>query len=330
MTPPETKFRLTIARASLYAAAERRQTNLSATARTAGLDFKRLRPSIQKVLNRSLRVKIQKSLAPIFFLLALSLVFFSGRSAARVASPHAARTKTIRVMTYNIHVGVGMDKKLDLARIAGVINQQHPDLVGLQEVDRGVERTQRIDEIAELAKLTKMEYAFAFNLKYQGGQYGVAILSQTPILASDHHLYLNTREAERRGFIRAEVHIGGRLINFVTTHLDYQYEDGRVYEAQQLLAAMKEVSGPLIVVGDFNDVPTGDAYQLMRGVFDDAWNSIRPNDDGFSYPTDKPAKRIDYILMRRAGGIKAKRVWIPETPASDHVPVVAELEIGKL
>src|SRR5438094_2980292 len=147
--------------------------------------------------------------------LALSLVPFSAPSAARAVSPSAASTKKIRVMTYNIHVGVGMDKKLDLARIVGVINKQHPDLVGLQEVDRGVERTQRIDEIAELAKLTKMDYAFAFNLKYQGGQYGVAILSKSPILATDHHLYLNTREAERRGFIRAEVRIGGRLINFV-------------------------------------------------------------------------------------------------------------------
>ena len=238
-----------------------------------------------------------------------------------------ARRRTIRVMTYNIHVGVGMDKKLDLARIAGVINQQHPDLVGLQEVDRGVERTQRIDEISELAKLTKMEYAFAFNLKYQGGQYGVAILSKFPILATDHHLYLNTREAERRGFIRAEVRIGGRLINFVTTHLDYQYEDGRVYETQQLLAAMKDVKGPLIVVGDFNDVPTGQAYKLMRDSFDDAWSATRPNDEGFSYPTDKPAKRIDYIFMRQADGIKAKRAGIPETLASDHVPVVADLEM---
>ena len=260
-------------------------------------------------------------------LLALSLVSASGHSAARVALASAARSKTIRVMTYNIHVGVGMDKKLDLARIAAVINQQHPDLVGLQEVDRGVERTQRIDEIAELAKLTKMEYAFAFNLKYQGGQYGVAILSQAPILASDHHLYLNTREAERRGFIRVEVRIGGRLINFVTTHLDYQYEDGRVYETQQLLTAMKDVKGPLIVVGDFNDVPAGEASKMMRQSFDDAWSSLRPNDEGFSYPADKPAKRIDYIFMRPADGIKAKRAWIPETLASDHVPVVADLEI---
>src|ERR1041385_5487475 len=122
----------------------------------------------------------------------LILLFFV--SLCLCGTTSIARRRTLRVMTYNIHVGVGMDKKLDLARIADVINRQHPDLVGLQEVDRGVQRTQRIDEIAELAKLTKMEYAFAFNLRYQGGQYGVAILSRHRILATDHHLYLNTRE----------------------------------------------------------------------------------------------------------------------------------------
>ena len=271
-------------------------------------------------------MKLLKSLT-LIIIVALPVVGFSTRPAARRALPSPVARRSIRVMTYNIHVGVGMDKKLDLARVASVINKQHPDLVGLQEVDRGVERTQRIDEIAELAKLTKMDYAFAFNLKYQGGQYGVAILSKSSILATDHHLYLNTREAERRGFIRAEVRIDGKLINFVTTHLDYQYEDGRVYEAQQLLAAMKDVKGPLIVVGDFNDVPSGEAYRLMHQSFDDAWSQARASDDGFSYPADKPAKRIDYILTRQTDRIRPKSVWIVDTPASDHLPVVAELAL---
>ena len=237
--------------------------------------------------------------------------------------------KTLRVMSYNIHVGVGMDKKLDLPRIAAVINGQRADLVGLQEVDRGVERTGRIDEIAELAKLTHMDYAFAFNLKYQGGQYGVAILSRYPIRSTDHRLYLNTREAERRGFIRAEVNIDGRLVNFVTTHLDYQYEDGRVFEAEQLLAGLKDVKGPLIVVGDFNDVPTGGAYRLMNEQFADAWIESGASDQGLSYPADKPVKRIDYILFRQGDRIRAKKAWIVSTLASDHVPVVADLVIGK-
>ena len=230
-------------------------------------------------------------------------------------------------MTYNIHVGVGMDKKLDLARIAEVIRRERVDLVGLQEVDRGVERTQRIDEIAELAKLTSMDYAFAFNLKYQGGQYGVAILSRFPIRATDHRLYKNLREAERRGFIRAEVIIGGRIVNFVTTHLDYQYEDGRVYEAEQLLSGLAEVKGPLIVVGDFNDIPSGGAYKLMSDRFSDAWIESHASGEGLSYPADKPTKRIDYILARKADRIRVLRARIVETLASDHVPMVAELNL---
>ncbi len=265
--------------------------------------------------------------------LAIGLVFALGlagtHSKSETTQPVAAGRYRIRVMTYNIHVGVGMDKKLDLARIANVIKQQHADLVGLQEVDRGVERTGRIDEIAELAKLTRMDYAFAFNLKYQGGQYGVAILSRYPITATDHRLYKNTREAERRGFIRAEVNIDGRVVNFATTHLDYQYEDGRVFEAEQLLAALKDVKGPLIVVGDFNDVPAGGAYKLVSDQFSDAWAANRVDDQGLSYPADKPAKRIDYIWFRRADRIRAKKAWIVNTLASDHVPVVADLEIGK-
>jgi endonuclease/exonuclease/phosphatase family metal-dependent hydrolase len=267
------------------------------------------------------------------FLFAVLLIALTGAGvvrspAARISVRPAPSSQSLRVMTYNIHVGIGMDKKLDLERIAGVINAQHPHLVGLQEVDRGVQRTQRIDEIAEIARMTGMNYDFAFNLRYQGGQYGVAILSRFPITSFDHRLYQNTREAERRGFIRGEVRVGGRLVNFVTTHLDYQYEDGRLFETQQLLAALKDVKGPLIVVGDFNDIPSGRAYQLMRYQFDDAWTESRNTDEGFSYPADKPSKRIDYIFLRSTDRLRTKRAWIVETLASDHVPVVADLEVG--
>lgn len=80
-------------------------------------------------------------------------------------------------MTYNIHVGVGMEQETRSCSASPMkSNKQHPDLVGLQEVDRGVQRTQRIDEIAELARLTKMDYAFAFNLHYQGGKGLVAFI----------------------------------------------------------------------------------------------------------------------------------------------------------
>jgi endonuclease/exonuclease/phosphatase family metal-dependent hydrolase len=240
------------------------------------------------------------------------------------ASP-AFGKKTLRVMTYNIHVGVGMDKKLDLQRIADVINRERPDLVGLQEVDRGVKRTEGKDEIAELAALTRMEYAFAPNLDYQGGKYGVAILSRLPIKNTVHRMFENKREAERRGMLRVEVEFDRKRLTFVTTHLDYQFEDGRLFETEQLLKFLADVKGPLIVVADLNDVPSGGAYQLMRTKFEDAWAASRAKGDGFSYPADKPVKRIDHIFYSRSA--KAKKAWVVETLASDHVPVVAELEV---
>ncbi len=242
-------------------------------------------------------------------------------------STHAAKN-TLRVMTYNIHVGVGMDKKLDLQRIADVINKEKPDLVGLQEVDRGVKRTEGRDEIVELAGLTGMHYAFAHNLDYQGGQYGVAVLSRFPIRHIDHRKYENRREAERRGMIRVEVDIGGgKIINFVNTHLDYQFDDGRLFETGQLLKFLENMKGSLVVVGDFNDEPSGSTYKLMLAGFDDVWMRAGSKDAGLSYPADKPLKRIDYIFTRRADKVRTKKAWVVNTLASDHIPVVADLEI---
>jgi endonuclease/exonuclease/phosphatase family metal-dependent hydrolase len=254
-------------------------------------------------------------------LLFLSIVNPNPSSSASVAK------KTIRVMTYNIHVGVGMDKKLDLERIAAVIMKEQPDLVGLQEVDRGVTRTEGKDEIRELAALTRMDYAFAHNLDYQGGQYGVAILSRMLIQKTDHQKYENLREAERRGMLRVEVELAGKTIQFVTTHLDYQYADGRLFETEQLLKMLSSEKGPMIVAGDFNDEPNGSAYQRVLQSFEDAWVASRAKADGFSYPADKPAKRIDYIFIRKGDGMRVKKAWTVSTLASDHLPVVADLEV---
>ena len=254
---------------------------------------------------------------------------------ARPAGPR--KRVHLRLMSYNVHVGVGMDKKQDLKRIADVIKDYNCDLVGLQEVDRGVQRTGRVDEIKELARLTGMDYAFAHNLDYQGGQYGVAVLSRFPILAIDHRRYANTRERERRGFIRVEVEVKGRRLNFVTTHLDYQYADGRLFETRQMLDALADVRGPLIVTGDFNEEPWAGVYELMRKAgFVDGWRrshagSVEAHGVGATYPADKPTKRIDYIFYRGLGEDRPPEQdedaseAVPDTLASDHRPIVIGL-----
>src|SRR3954468_2494324 len=97
------------------------------------------------------------------------------------AEPSKHGPERVRVLSYNIHHGEGVDGKLDLERIAAVINAVEPDLVALQEVDQRVARTRLIDEPADLARLTKMHVAFGANLALQGGHYGNAVLSRWPI-----------------------------------------------------------------------------------------------------------------------------------------------------
>jgi len=245
-----------------------------------------------------------------------------------LAAISCAEARTIRVMSYNIHVGIGMDKKLDLARIAAVIKRERAEIVGLQEVDRGVERTGRVDQIVRLARLTGMDYVFAPNLRYQGGWYGVAILSRFPIVSFEHRRYRNLREAERRGFIRAEIAIGDVRLQFVTTHLDYQFADGRLFEARQLLNALDHIRDPLIVAGDFNDEPTGQTYKAMCLALADAWVARRgPTANGFTFPADEPIKRIDYVFYRGFDRLRVERAWVVDTPASDHRPVVVEFKL---
>jgi endonuclease/exonuclease/phosphatase family metal-dependent hydrolase len=174
--------------------------------------------------------------------------------------------------------------------------------------------------------MTRMDYAFAHNIDYQGGQYGVAILSRSLIKSIDHKMFENKREAERRGLLRVEVEFDGVPLNFATTHLDYQFADGRLFETEQMLKLLADVKGPLIVVADMNDEPAGTAYQLMLKTFQDAWIGGRGKGDGFSYPADKPIKRIDHIFFR-GDRVKAKKAWVVETLASDHIPVMAEISV---
>jgi hypothetical protein len=64
----------------------------------------------------------------------------------------------------------------------------------------------------------------------------------------------------------------------------------------------------------------------MTRKFDDAWLASRAKGDGLSYPADKPVKRIDYVFLRK-GELRAKKSWVVNSMASDHLPVVVEVEV---
>jgi len=108
---------------------------------------------------------------------------------------------TIRVMSYNIHTGVGIDGKFDLERIARLITEYNIDIAGLQEVDQGVERTDRVDTMKKLSELTGMYAAFGMAIPFQGGEYGNGILSRFPIIEKRNHPYTFEQTGEHRALL---------------------------------------------------------------------------------------------------------------------------------
>jgi endonuclease/exonuclease/phosphatase family metal-dependent hydrolase len=254
-----------------------------------------------------------------------TLMLFTGGCATK--KPDSAST-TLRVMTYNIQHGAGADNKIDVMRTADAIRREKPDIVALQEVDRGVARTNRRNLPVELQALTGMMVYFTNNFHFQGGEYGNAVLTRFPIVMQTNTYYRMIRTNEQRGIIQMILDVHGRKILFMTTHIDYRPDNKeRLQNVAQIKEIIKQYPGmPMILCGDFNDIPDGRIYKEMRKSFGDAWQ-MAGEGKGFTYPSPDPKKRIDYIWLSKDKSIQPLVTWVPDTKASDHRPLVAELRL---
>ena len=234
--------------------------------------------------------------------------------------------RELRVVTYNIHHGEGTDGKLDLERIAAVINAEKPDLVGLNEVDQGTNRTKQIDMPAELARLTGMTAVFEKNIDHDGGKYGNAILSRLPIRRHENHKLPSHYKGEQRGVLEIEVGAeNAPPLIFLCTHLDYRPEDherkASIDVIEKIVARHPDV--PTILVGDLNASPDSEVMQ----TFVKHWT--RSNLEPLStFPSRKPEKQIDYILVRPADRWELIETRVlEEAVASDHRGLIAVLRL---
>ncbi len=236
---------------------------------------------------------------------------------------------TFRVMTYNIHHGEGLDGKVDLLRIAQLIKEQRADIVGLQEVDKGTERTQRRDFPAELAALTGMTCVFSNNYPFQGGEYGNAVLTRFPIVRSTNSHFKVLGAKESRGIQQLVLKVHGRELAFLNTHLDAVGPGdaerwSEVSEIESLLKPYRQM--PVILVGDFNATPESRVARKLAGLLDDTWTRVS-NEPGFTVPAENARRRIDYLWISRDKALVPLKAWVPKSEASDHLPLVAEYEL---
>lgn len=249
-------------------------------------------------------------------------------------STPAGQPAAVRVMTYNIHAGKDTRLEDNLERVAAVIDSADADIVLLQEVDRRTTRAKGADHFAILRSLTRMYGVFGKSLDFQGGEYGIAILSKWP-LDSVSALPLNvdapqeaTRAYEPRSALHVRVITSAGPLDVINTHLDHGAPG--TYRRQELIAAlahMKQNVAPgasVVFGGDLNARPTTNDILAVSFVMTDAFGACGAG-AGETFPAHAPDRRIDYIFLQRARCMSAR---VLETQVSDHRPMLAIIEIA--
>lgn len=233
------------------------------------------------------------------------------------------RTDALRVATWNIKHGRGMDGRLDLERTATVLATFDADIVALQEVDEVVRRSGRVDQPAWLADRLGMHGAFGSFMDYQGGRYGLAILSRFPIEHTETWRLTDGNEPRVAQAIRFKT-TSGEAITAVCVHFDWVDDDGfRFAQASETMARLRHLDTPWIVLGDFNDTPDS---RTMRGFHALGRDAAKPQDASATFPADDPRIEIDFIVTGPADHWMVDEVEvIDEAIASDHRPVIAVL-----
>lgn len=233
---------------------------------------------------------------------------------------------TLRVLTYNIHHGEGRDGRFDLSRVADVITSAQADLVALQEVDQGTERAGGVHQLAELERLTDMHATFGKAMDYEGGGYGVAVLSRWPFSSTERHPLPVAPDREPRMALTVQLRAGerGPLLQFTSTHLDQGRDpENRLAQARYLNDVLvRDEAQPTVLAGDMNARPDTEVMAILETRWTN-WASDRSP----TVPQGRPRSRGDYVLYRPMEGWRMveSRV-IDETVASDHRPILVVLE----
>ncbi|MER8194668.1 endonuclease/exonuclease/phosphatase family protein [Streptomyces microflavus] len=255
---------------------------------------------------------------------------------ALLGPPAAAASRPpvpLRVVTYNVHAGAGADNVFDLDRQTAELRSIKADVIGLQEVDRhwGA-RSEWRDLAGELAERLGMYVFFApiysLDPAEPGGpraEYGVAVLSRYRILSAENHeiTRLSTQDpnpapAPAPGFGEVVVRVKGQPVHVYVTHLDYRPDPAvRVAQVADTRRIMAEDRGPKVLLGDFNAEPGAPELAPLWAELTDA------GPEAPTFPAQDPVKRIDYVAVSKAAQVR--RAWVPESVASDHRAVVADL-----
>lgn len=247
----------------------------------------------------------------------------------------------LRILTYNIHRAIGLDRRFKPERIEQIIVDHSPDIVMLQEVDEGAPRSRELAMAKEIAaNLGYPYFAMGHNVSLRKGYYGNATLSRYPIVR-ERNIDLTIDNKKRRGCQHTTIQIqstAGKLylLEVFNLHLglaaqERQKQTSRLMRSKEF--ATLDPHMPCIVGGDFNDWLSRLRALIVEGMGMQCATD-HTTDKGITsmktYPSFSPRGGLDRVYYRgelRLLSVEKCRHQVAKV-ASDHLPVIADFELS--
>jgi len=241
------------------------------------------------------------------------------------------RMHSFRIATYNIHKARGMDGRVNIGRILRILREVDPDIVALQEVVNHAERSPEEHQACYLADQLGFHYTVGETRKHRAAAYGNVTLSRWKF-ERVQPIDLSVPGREPRGALRTDIRVGSELLHFFNVHLGTGARERRAQARlvdEHLLKAL-DISGPRVVLGDFNDWSHGLVTQTLANEFhltDLAPHLPRTR----TYPALLPFLHLDHIYFDHH--LKVDEAFFHRNRrsllASDHLPLVASFSFHR-
>lgn len=232
-----------------------------------------------------------------------------------------ALAKSIRVMTWNIHGGRGPDRRRDLRRVVDLVQRHEPHIIALQEIDSRGQTSATPDAFDFLGEeLGGNSYATRL-IRAPDGDYGHAVISRWPMAAARYH-DISYKRREPRLAIETILETPQGPLQVVAAHLGLSFRE-RLQQAEKLVQIVQNGGERSVLMGDLNDWI---ARSAVRRVLD---RQFPGHSHLRTFPAYRPILSLDRIYCRPKSILH--RCWTDPAArfASDHLPVVADLELGK-
>ncbi|MBI2204033.1 MAG: endonuclease/exonuclease/phosphatase family protein [Candidatus Rokubacteria bacterium] len=229
------------------------------------------------------------------------------------------------ITSYNIHRGVGLDRRRDLDRIAAVIAETGADVIGLQEViaDNGADH---LNQGAYIASKLGMHVVMGETRELAGGAlYGNAVLSRLPVLGFSR-CDLSWRAREPRGCVRVDLGIHGTSVHVFNCHFGLALRERRdqFHLLARFIKDSASLAGPRVLMGDFNEWHTGPITRGLKREFSSPMRFMRR-----THPSWFPLFALDRIYWDVE--LEGQEFHVHRSKlarlASDHLPVVVTMRV---